>query len=314
MSEVKNIIALAEKIERGDISRNDARVKQATQMIAKMARTEQGREEIAEVVKMALEDSYNTFDISPKIFETKHFNYGDNPLFKTHKKGVKAYWTAPNAYVPMSRNYETEITMQFEGLGVRPECLLSELKTGRLDSLAHLIRDGRDAIEMEIYHKVYEVLAQTYNETSNKNNYEAVSALDKATLDKAINYLRKKTGGAPTIIGDFDLCTKIEGFAGFDSCESLYNEIRDKGLLGRYRGCDILYLPEILDPVTQKSIVPMDKLFLVGNKIGYAATYGDSDVMQEASINDKSWSCRIDKELGYCVTKPEGLFVIEVTG
>lgn len=309
-----NIIALAEKLQRNEIKDNDPKVIEAQKIVAEFMKTESGREELAEVVMLALEDSFNSFDISPKLFETKHFKYGDKPTFKTHKKGITAYWTAPNSYVPKSRNYETEVGMEFEGLGVRPEALLSELKTGRLDSLASLIKDGRDAIETSIFYKVYEILAQAYNATSNTDNYKAVNALDKVALDAGINYIRKKTGSSPTIIGDFDLCTKIEAFAGFATCEELYKEIRDKGILGRYRGCDIVYLPEILDPVTQLSIVPTDKLMLVGKKIGFAATYGDTDFMQEQNIDDKSWSARIDKEIGYCVTRPEGLYVIEVTG
>ncbi len=309
-----DIVTLAEKLQRNEIKRDDKRVLEAQKIIAEMMKTEDGRTELAEVVKISLEDSYNTFDISPKLFDTKHFSYGDKPIFKTKKKGVTAYWTAPNSYVPKSRNYDTEITMEFEALGVRPEALLSELKTGRLDSLASLIKDGKDAIETSIYQRVYEILAQAYNATSNSDNYKAVNALDKTALDAGINYIRKKTGSAPTIIADFDICTQIEGFTGFSECESLYNEIRDKGLLGRYRGCDILYLPEILDPVSQKSIVPTDKLMLVGKKIGYAASYGDYDFLQETDIDDKSWNCRIDRELGYCVTKPEGLYVIEITG
>jgi len=309
-----NIVALAEKLQRNELRTDDKKVLEAQGIIRDMMKTETGRDELAEVIMLSLEDSYNTFDISPRIFDTKHFNYGDKPMFKTHKKGITAYWTAPNSYVPKSRNYETEIGMEFEGLGVRPEALLSDLKTGRLDSLASLISDGKDAIELAIYRKVYEVLAQAYNATHNTSNYKAVNALDKASLDAGINYIRKKVGGSPTIIADFDVCTKIETFAGFSTCESVYTEIRDKGLLGRYRGCDILYLPEILDPVTQQSIVPTDKLMITGKKIGYAATYGDTDFMQEQDINDKSWNCRIDKEAGWVVTKPEGIYVIEITG
>lgn len=307
------IVELAEKLETGEISRNDKTVKKAEQALASMFKTETGREELAEVVKIALQDAYNEFDISPRLFDTKHFKYGDNPLFKTKKKGIRAYWAAPNSYIPESRNYETEITMQFESLGVRPEASISELKTGRLDSFASLIKDGRDAISREIYRKVYTVIAQAYNATSNKDNYFATNSLSAGTLDKAINRVRKQNGGMPTIIADYDLCTEIETFPNFKTLEWSTKEINDNGVLGKYRGCPILYLPEILDPVTQKSIVPTNKMFVVGKKIGYAASYGDIDTMQEQNINDKSWNCRVDQELGYVVTEPKGIALIEIT-
>lgn len=313
MEKVNGLVMLAEKLAKNEISSNDPKMVEASKLIAKMATTEKGRDELAEIVKVALEDSYNKFDIIPLLFDTKHFNLGDKPMFKTHKKGIRAYWTAPNSYVPKSQNYETEIFMQFESLGVRPECLLSDLKTGRVDSFGALISDARDAMETAIYQKIYELLAQTYNATGSASGLQASvsNTLTKTVLDDAINKVRKKVGGAPTIIGDYDLCSQIEGFDGFSYIA--LEEIRNTGILGKYKGCNIVYLPEILDPVTQKSIVPTNKLFIVGRKIGVYGDYNDMDMMQEININDKSWNCRLDKEMGACITKPEGIFCITVT-
>ena len=310
--ELKGLTVLAEKLDSGEVSVNDTNIVEASKVIAKMAQTEEGRQELAEIVKVALEDSYNSFNIIPLLFETKHFKLGERPMFKTHKKGIVAYWTAPNAFVPMSRNYETEIFMQFESLGVRPECYLSDLKTGRVDSFGSLIRDGKEALEMAIYEKVYELLAQVYNASGDAAaNHTATNTLTKEALDKAINQVRKKVGGAPTIIADYDLCTKIEGFEGFT--EIALEEVRNHGLLGKYRGCNIVYLPEILNPVTQESIVPTDKLFVVGRKIGYYGDYHEMDMMQDTYMDDKSWQVRIDKECGMCIVRPEGIHVIEIT-
>lgn len=313
MEKVNGLVMLAEKLAKNEISSNDPKMVEASKLIAKMATTEKGRDELAEIVKVALEDSYNKFDIIPLLFDTKHFNLGDKPMFKTHKKGIRAYWTAPNSYVPKSQNYETEIFMQFESLGVRPECLLSDLKTGRVDSFGALISDARDAMETAIYQKIYELLAQTYNVAGSASGSQTSvsNTLTKTVLDNAINQVRKKVGGAPTIIGDYDLCSQIEGFDGFSYIA--LEEIRNTGILGKYKGCNIVYLPEILDPVTQKSIVPINKLFIVGRKIGVYGDYNDMDMMQEININDKSWNCRLDKEMGACITKPEGIFCITVT-
>lgn len=313
MEKVNGLVMLAEKLAKNEISSNDPKMVEASKLISKMAATEKGRDELAEIVKVALEDSYNKFDIIPLLFETRHFNLGDRPMFKTHKKGIRAYWTAPNSYVPKSQNYETEIFMQFEALGVRPECLISDLKTGRVDSFGSLISDARDAMETAIYQKVYELLAQTYNATGSAKGYQAsvANTLTKTVLDEAINKVRKKVGGAPTIIADYDLCSQIEGFDGFTYIA--LEEIRNTGILGKYKGCNIVYLPEILDPVTQKSIVPTDKLFVVGRKIGVYGDYNDMDMMQETNINDKSWNCRLDKEMGACITRPEGIFCITIT-
>ena len=86
MEKVNGLVMLAEKLAKNEISSNDPKMVEASKLIAKMATTEKGRDELAEIVKVALEDSYNKFDIIPLLFDTKHFNLGDKPMFKTHKK------------------------------------------------------------------------------------------------------------------------------------------------------------------------------------------------------------------------------------
>lgn len=308
-----DIMIVAEKLANGSVSSADKEIKQCQQIVAEMMKTEDGRIQLAEIIEIALVDAYNKFDLAPYIFDKKHFEYGDKPVFKTHKKGIKAYWSAPNSYIPKSENYSTEITMTFESLGVRPTALLSDLKTGRIDSLAQLMSDGQEALTNALYEKVYRVLAQTYNSTKNADNFATTNALNGDTLKKAVNHVRKKVGGNPVIIGDFDLCSVIETFDGYADNEHVQDELREQGYLGKFKGCPIFYLPEILDPVTQKSIVPTNKLFVVGRTIGDMADYGTPDTLQEIDINDKSWSSRTDMEVGFVVTKPEGLYVIEVT-
>ena len=307
-----NIVELASKFEKGEISMNDESYKKASDALAKLAKAEKYTE-IAQLVTQYIEDDYNDFDIISEIFEVKNFRLGDEPLFKTHKKGIVAYETAPNAYVPKSENYETEFTMNFTNLGVRPTCLLQDLKTGRVDSLAALIKDAKEARVNKRMAMVWELLAQTYNGTHNTENYFKGNTLTKEVLDKAINRVRKKTGLRPVIIGDYDLLTKIESFDGFSALEPVYTEVRNNGLLGMYRGCKLVYLPEILDKVTGKSAVPTDKIMVVGKKIGYAGTKGDMITEQGKDIDDMSWSCRIDQRVGQVITKPEGIAVVEIS-
>lgn len=307
-----NIIELAEKFEKGEISYEDAAYKKASEALAKLANSDKYTE-IAQLVTQYVEDTYNEFDIIPVVFEVKNFKLGDEPLFKTHKKGIVAYETAPNAYVPKSENYETELTMKFTNLGVRPTCLLQDLKTGRVDSLAQLIKDAKEARHTKRIEMVWELLAQTYNANANKDNYFAGNTLTQEQLDSAINYVRKKTGKRPIIIGDYDLLTQVEKFDGFSQLESVYTEVRNNGLLGMYRGCKLQHLPEILNKVTGESSVPTDKILVVGQKIGFAGTKGDLIFEQEKDINDMTWNCRIDQRVGQVVTKPEGLAVVHVT-
>ena len=59
MEKVNGLVMLAEKLAKNEISSNDPKMVEASKLIAKMATTEKGRDELAEIVKVALEDSYN---------------------------------------------------------------------------------------------------------------------------------------------------------------------------------------------------------------------------------------------------------------
>ena len=308
------IMELANKLNTGEISENDPLIKKAEKALSNMYRTSDGQIDISEIITQYLEDNFNKNDITQLVFDMKHFKLGQRPLFKTHKKGIVAYKTAPDSLVPMSQNYETEVEMSFYNLGVHPTCLKRDLKTGRVDSFATLIKDAMEAVDIKRIEMVWELLAQVYNATSNKENYFKTNTVNKTSLDGAINRVRKKVGGRPTIMGDYDLMTEIEKFEEFKGLEEVYKEIKNYGLLGTYRACKMVYMPEILNPVTQESIVPTDKIMVVGQKIGYAATLGDAETDHRNNFDDKSWEYRYDKQIGHVVTKPEGLAVVHVIG
>lgn len=310
---ISKMLVLCEKVRNGEYDGEQEKLEAASKALAELSSKIDGRAEMAEIIRMVNDKAYNSFDIGSLIFKKTHFNIGDDVRIRTHKKGIKGYWTAPNSYVPAHYNYDTEITMTFEALGVRVRCYLSDLKTGKISSFAELVADAKEAIRIALLQKDMQIITQTYNATKNKTNYFPTNALDAKILDNAIRVVRKKTGVSPLLIGDYDLMAQIEGLVGFDQTDEKYKEIRDKGILGKYKGCECVYLPEILDPVTGLSLIPTNKIFIVGKEIGFQASYGESDTMQKTNFEDKSWECRYDKEVGYVVTKPEGIALIEVT-
>lgn len=306
-----NYMELAEMLARGEVSEKDSRVQEAEKFLKELASTEDGRQEIAETIALYIDTNFNKFDIAPYLTENKAFRLGDKPEFRLKKKGIKAYWIAPNSSTPKSRNYQEVLSMEFDSLSVRPEVLIDELKAGRIGSLADLVRDSETAMRNAIASKVFTILGQVYNETKNAEYFaQDTTSLAKATLDTAIDKIFYKTGKKPVIIGDMMLTNQIMGFEGFT--EEAKEEIRKTGKIGVYRGATILALPEVLDEATGQPIVPQNRLYIVSSKIGYSATYGDSKSGQESSLEDWTWNARIDKEWGMTVTEPQGLYVVEV--
>lgn len=307
-----NMIEIAEQYARGEISHRDDRVKAIEEVIAEMASTEDGRSEIAEVIAIYIDEVFPRFDIAPLICKYKNFKLGDRPEFRLKRKGITAYWIAPNSSTPKSRNYQETLSMEFDSLSVRPEVLIDELKAGRVDTFAELIKDSREALRDLIIGRVFTILGQAYNATSNSEFFIAdTTSLSQTSLNKAIDTVFYKTGKRPVVLGDMLLTNQIRDFDNFD--DDAKKEIRLNGMIGTYRGATILSLPEVKTP-TGEILVPKNRLYVVSQEIGYAGTYGDAKSGQETSIEDWTWNARIDKEWGMCITEADkgGLFVIEV--
>ena len=306
-----DFMEIAEQLKSGKLSPADDKIKLAEDFLAEMASTEDGRQEIAETIAIYLDKNWAKFDIAPYICNYRNFKLGDKPEFRLKKKGITAYWIAPNSYTPKSRNYQETLTMDFETISARPECFLDELKTGRIQGLADLLSDTQEAVQNGIVGKVFTLLGQFYNVSVNSDMFhQDTTSLAQATLNTAIDKVFYNTGVRPTVIGDMMLTNQIMEFTGYTP-EAL-EEIRKTGKIGTYRGANILGLPEVKEEATGKILVPKNRLYVVSSKIGYAGTYGETKSGQESDINDWSWNARLDKSWGMTVTDPTGMYVVEV--
>jgi len=306
-----NIMEIAEQIANGQLSMEDSKVKEAEAILKELASTVDGKNEIASVIGIYIDRTFNKFDIAPYLCEYRNFSLGDSPEFRLKKKGIKAYWIAPNSTTPKSRNFQETLTMEFETISARPEVYLDEIEAGRIQGFVELVRDTQEAIKNGISGKVFTLLGQFYNLTKNADFYaQDTTSLTADTLDEAIDKIFYETGKKPTIIADYMLSQQITKFEGFT--DEALEEIRNNGKLGTYRGATIMGLPQILDPVTEENVVPTNKLFVCSQKIGYAGTYGNSKTGQEVDIDNWTWNVRLDKNWGMTVTEPKGLYVIEI--
>jgi len=306
-----NFFEIAEQVRTNQISLHDDKVKKVSEVIAELASTADGKAEIAQTIGILIDKRFNKFDISPYLFNTRNFALGDAPEFRLKKKGITAYWIAPNSSTPKSRNYQETLTMEFDTLSVRPEILLDELEAGRVQGFAEMINDAQEAMANAIVAKTFTILGQVYTENMVPDMCKVdTTSLAQASVNTAIDTVFRKTGSMPTILGDLNLINAIRDFSTYT--DTTKDEIMRTGKIGVYRGANIMGIPDVLSPTTNATVVPTNTLYIVSSKIGYAGTYGNARSGQETSIEDWTWNARIDKSYGACVTEPEGLYVIKV--
>src|SRR5665647_2678110 len=95
---MKNIFEIAEKYKNHEIEATDAEYLEVSEAIKSLWGSADGRMELAQYVYENVERYMIRTDISQYIFQYKTYAATDKPVFKERKKGLRAYWIAPNSY------------------------------------------------------------------------------------------------------------------------------------------------------------------------------------------------------------------------
>lgn len=309
----KNIFEIAEKYKNHEIDKTSPEYMEVSETLINLWKSADGRMELAQYVYETVEKYMIRTDISQYIFQYKTYSATDKPVFKERKKGLRAYWIAPNSYTPKSQNYDAQFTMSFDTLSIAPTCYQDDLIYGKVDSFAQLIADAGEAIQDAIDIRTYAVLKQTFNATTNQGNYFPVStAITESVLDDAINaVIDSGVSGTISIVCRSKVAKTIAKFTGFvqlQLSEAVKNEINTRGYIGNYSGCKIV----ILDEDDRKQI-PNNFAFIVAEKVGYAATKLTNKVGQSTDNDDWSWTMKADYEKGWVILHPDRMALIEIT-
>lgn len=304
------LIEIAQKAKNHEIDFDSPDYIESSEAIKEAFSTTDGRVELAQKVYEYIQHTMIRTDISQYIFVTKTFQPTDKPVFKEKKKGIRAYFIAPNSATPKSQNYDYEFTMEFDTLSVAPNCALDDLTFGKIESLATLIADAAEAVRDLIDIHTYAIIKQSFNATTNVGSYTVVTgALTETALSDSITKARK-TGKNVSIICTADNADTITGFTKFKEnqlSDSVKNEIYTRGFIGYYKGARIVILGE-----DSRSQIPHDLVFIVSDTVGYAATKIMNRVSQKENDIDWTWEMKCDFEKGWVITHPEYICVIQM--
>lgn len=309
---MKNILELAEKFKNHEIDATSPDYTEVSEALKSAWKTADGRMELAQVVYETVEKHMIKTDISQYIFQYKTYGIADKPVFKERKKGLRAYWIAPNSYTPKSQNYDSQFTMSFDTLSIAPTCYQDDLTFGKVESFAQLIADAGEAIQDAIDIHTYTILAQTFTEAKQPNQYsEVTTTLSESALQDAIKQVRKSgTAGAISIICRYEVAMDITNMAGFKALQltdSVKDELRTRGTIGFYLGCRIIVLAD-----DSRGQIPDNFVFVTSEKIGYAGTKLQNKIAQSTDSEDWSWTLKADFEKGWVIIHPEYMCLIKI--
>lgn len=228
-------------------------------------------------------------------------------IMLSERRGMKVYYTSRGGYIDESQIRTERWELPRDTMGFHVSEHIDKLRADFATTITDLTSLGSARMEAEVNRRIL-TLAQTAIPSSSAN-YVATAGLSQAELDAAITAVRDSiqpngVGLVPvTIVGRAAMIDKVSNFLPTFSPTAV-EEIRQRGFVGKYRGCGTIILNHYTDE-DGTSYSPANELWVFGGNMGKFGLYGGLTVKSwdENTVDIRHYRCR--KDIGGLVHHPE---------
>lgn len=230
--------------------------------------------------------------------ETTDFN---GRIFVKEATGLKAFWMARGGYIEASSMTAEIAEIPRDMVGVHVFDFEDKFINNFTESASTLRDLAIQRMDAEINRRVHTVLAEAV--PSGSPYYVSAPGLSKAALDSAIRAVQDASRtGEVVIVGRPTMTDQIVDFEGF-GMETL-EEIRQKGVLGNYRGASIVRLRNYKDEDGQPYL-PGNELWVMARDTGKFAFFGGLKSKEFEDNDNWYWHYIARRDTGLLVYHPE---------
>lgn len=279
------------------------------------------KEAFAEILVEFIQPNHVSEEVLSLLLDTRSLNAGDL-LVKKVRKGIEV-----KTLVPGSVHLASEITITdrinfiLDGADVKVTYNAWELERGEIGTVDQISAEMRAKLRDYYVNKVFTALTTIWTAGNTPSNYTAMGGtLTAAALENAINGINLTTPGAKLIVGARAAVTPITKFGAFWTdgsnvgyAEELIMRIFENGWLGKYYGVPVLALEQIYDNIEDwNALIPVDKVLVIGEKVGEFINYGDVLSKQWVDMNPTppQWFLEIYQQFGMIIDNARGIHVI----
>ena len=261
--------------------------------------------QVAADISSELDYGFTFENMFSTYFATENVGEFDRVVLK-ERRGLQVFYTARGGHVDESHLRTEQWELPRDTLGFHVRESEDKLRANFADTITDVVGLGRERLEAEVNRRIFNTLQASVPNTS--PFYVSGAGLDKAVLDTMIREVKdaiKPNGQGPvpvTIIGRASMVDQISDFPGY--ADEALEEIRLRGRLGTYRGCNIQQLLNFTDE-DGDSYIPNNELWVFGGNVGKFALYGDLRVKtwNENTVDYQHY--RAVKDIGGLVHHPE---------
>lgn len=290
------------------------------QAVAELLKTGD-RDALAEMIVEYVQPNHITTDFVGMLLNTRSLKPGDS-LVKKLRKGIEV-----RSLIPGSIHLASEVTVTdrvnylLDGSDVKVTFNEWELENGEIGSIEEIRREMIAKLKDSFQNKVFTALTTVWTAVNTPDNFINVGgAVTNTVLENAIDRINLTTSGVKAVVGTRSAMAPITKFAAFWSdgsntvgSQNAIDEIRQRGLLGRYYGAQLVVLDQIYDNlVDNTAMLPNDKILVIGENVGEFITYGDVKNKQYSDMRPTppQWFLELYQQFAMLIWNAQGLYVI----
>jgi hypothetical protein len=280
------------------------------------------REALSELIVEYVQPNHITTDYIGMLLNTRSLNPGD-ALVKKVRKGIEVHTLVPGA-VHLANELTINERMNYilDGADVKVTYNEWEMENGDIGTVESIRTEMLAKLRDYYLNKVFTALTTIWTVGNTPDNYTSVGGSVTATaLETAIDRINQTTSGVKAVVGVRSAMTPITKFGAFwndggtqwAEVPSQIEEVMRTGMLGRYYGAPLIALDQIWDnPDDYNSLLPTDKILVIGENVGDFITYGEVKQKQWSDMNPTppQWMLEIYQQFGMIIDNAQGIYVI----
>ena len=235
-----------------------------------------------------------------KWIETERTDFNGR-ITVSETRGLKAFFMARGGYIEASELTQEVSELPRDMIGVHVWDNEDKFLTNFATS-AKALRDlSVTRMDAEVNRRIHTTLAEAIGVGS--PYYSTAAGLNQASLNAAIRQVRDASlDGSVSIVGRSTMTDQITDFTGFSN-ETL-EEIRQKGVLGIYRGAEVVSLKNWRDE-DNVPFLPANELWVQGKDCGKFGFFGGVQSKEFSELDNWYWHYLARQDTGLMIHHPE---------
>lgn len=289
--------------------------------IASLLKDSHQRDALAELLIEYVQPNHIPVDLVGMLMGTRRLNPGD-ALVKKIRKGIEVHTLVPGSIHLANEITVTErINYVLDGADIKVTYNEWDLENGNIGTVESIRTEMAAKLRDYYMNKVFTALSTVWSAVNTPDNYTAVGGeiTDTALID-AIDWINYTTGKAKAIVGVRRILTPITRFGAFwndgttySGIDSQLEKVVQDGFLGKFYGVPVIALNQVWDnPEDYNTLLPEDKILILGEDIGEFIIYGEEKYKQyvDPRPTPSNWILELWQQFGMMIWNARGISVL----